>query len=644
MGDTRLSFKIKADLDNADAVKASKELKKQLLDAMGQKKKDDPFQQASEGLKGYTKQFEKLNKSQNKLNNSLTGVSKASEDIADVLKNVNREDLAIANKLAQKGKEMQMSGKNKKPDTSLLKGGGLSVGKQLVEQSAQQSKKLISDVSKYQAIQKPQMGQMMQGTQEQQVSMLKASQLNVENMKVNNSTFEKAGGLGAGGISGKSDFKQTTDTLRTKIDDAISSGLKAMGAGMGIPLAGALVAGAGIGYQVMSAKAGAFRQQAQQQIQPLTQLGFGAGEGGVDGFYRGTEGTGPGGQQYFLTGQQQSRAMVEFARQTGSKKRGQIEDAITGGRLPLAAVGQAYGLDIAQMAGTAGTMQRFGAKGEKGTDQLIRSMGMAERVGMGGARQQEFIDAMQEAMTAGVQEGMQTSNAGLMQGLGTLMSTNDERLKAIAPEIMRSSTQVMGQAATLRGGAESNLAFQAIMNQMQETKPGATIFDVQEQLADQSKWLENMQAILRESSKRAGGQEDFTALYFTRAIGKEIASPELRKELVNLIRSGAPDLSMADFEKEVAKRMESTSQMVGKTLKQDVIENLHSLSKANSDAADGVNALRETITKFTDSVYEDGIKKLENLSKMMDKSKKASQGYDMSNPQVMMYEYNAEFM
>ena len=568
----KLSFKIGATDDSKkgfdSAKKNVKDYKKEITDLIKKSKKtENPFKKMGNQLKGFSKEFGKINKSQQKFNNSFQKANKAGDNLADTLKNVNREDEVIAQKMAQGGKGVQQSIVKAKEEKEK------AMQKQLVKKEQDKEKTKSVNV------------------------------LKVEKMEVKK--FEK----GVAGAEGKGLTKQVSDKLSKQIDKNLSEGLGKIGAGVGM-VAGGFIAAIGVAYSVMAAKASAFRSKASQQIGGLQQLGFGAREGipgqqTAGGFYSGYRGKGPGGSEYFLTGQQQVEALTGFGRQTGGNRK-QLERMLYGGRggLNIGSVSQAYGLNIGETAERAGMFERFG-QGGSGMQTLIQSMGGAERVGMGGARIKEFLDAMQEAVSQAVYDGSLRSNDSMMKGLESLMGTNDERLKALAPEILRTSTQTMNQAAMLQGGPQGNFMFQAVMNQMKK-EGGGNLFDVMERLAS-GDWLKNAQAGLQEARKRAGGDRQWSAFNLTKGLGLNIASPKAQQEIANLIERGqvgGKTLTRDLLQQEIATRMKNTAQMIEETVKTDYVESLHTLSEANRDAAAAVNSLREVITNIVDRGYE----------------------------------------
>jgi len=562
-------FKISAQDDSKKAINSSKknlsDYKKELLDLFKKSKNiESPFKNNEKYLKNISKEFKNINKAQNKFGSTFKKINSSGEDLADTLKSVNREDEVLAQKLTEKGKKLQS---------------GIGLKNEIKNQMSNEN---------------------MLQKQKPSSNIMKVDKLEVKNFK---------GGSGGGGNLSKDISNKISD----KIDKNLSDGLGKIGAGVGM-VAGGFIAAIGVAYSVMSAKANAFRQEANQQIQGLQQVGFGArggirGQKTAGGFYSGFQGVGPGGQSYFLTGKQQVEMMSEYARQTGAGRK-EIENMMYGSRggFSIGAAGQAYGLNPGQLAGQAGILQRFG-RGEQGLNTLMSAMAGAERSGMGGARMQEFLDAFQEAVTQGVMTGSQRTNRSMLSGLETLMSTNDERLKALAPEILKTSTQTMNQAAMLQGSPQSNFLFQAVLRQRQKGGLNAGALDVSEQLASGS-WLKNAQAALSYSQDMYGKNSPWSALTFSKGMGLNIASPKAQQELARMIEEGVgpggKTLTQESFQSELQKRLQNTSRMIEETTKADYVESLHALSEANRDAAAAVNSLREVITSIVDRGYELG--------------------------------------
>jgi len=569
----KLSFKISAVDDSKNAFESSKknlkDYKKEINELIKKSKKtENPFKKMGDHIKSFQKEFSKINKSQEKTNTTFKKMSNAGEDLADTLKNVNREDVVLAEKMAQKGKTIQSS---------------------LGSTGKQNDQKNITDQLKSN-----------QNMNSQTIQLLKVDKL--ETKDFSGKTISAQKGMG----------KELGNRLSEKVDENLSEGLGKIGAGVGM-VAGGFIAAIGVAYSVMSAKATAFRQAASQQITGIQQLGFGAnekfaGQKSAGGFYSGYKGNFRG-QNFYMTGQQQFESMTGFARQAGNNKN-QMNRMMYGGpgNLPLGALTQAYGLNSGQTAETAGLFQRFSRPGEGGMETLMKTMAGAEKVGMGGSRIKEFMDDMQEAVTQGVYSGSLRSNDSMLKGLETLMGTQNERLKALAPEILKSSSQVMNQAAMLGGGPQGNFMFQSVLNQMKSKGGGGSVFDVMEQLAS-GDWLQNAQAALTEAKKRSGGNEQWSAFNLTKGMGLNISSPKAQQELAKMIESGSvgnQGLTQELFQQEVQKRLQNTAKMIEETTKADYVESLHTLSTANLDAAKAVNSLREVITAIVDKGYELG--------------------------------------
>jgi len=559
VGDTKFSFKITASDATRSAVNSSKKNLKGLRDEVAKifkesKKADKPFVDMEKSLKK---------------------VGKASEDLADILKNVNKEDEAMAAKLREKGKELEQYLKAPKKGAEA---------------------KSLSPVKA------------MQGASQQ--SMTQA--MTIREVKVDKMTVASSR---TGGKGGTPTTKKGATPAGGKPEDTMSGIMGALGkAGI---VGAVIMSTVGLVYGIMAAKANAFTGAAGQQATGLQQMGFGSTEGmlgnkktNVGGFYSGFKGE-YGGSPYYMTGQTQVGMMSAFARQTGAGK-GRLENMMYGreGGIPMGALSQAYGLNAEQLAGTAGTFERFG-QGKKGTTSLAETMAGAESAGMGGARMQEFIDAMQEALTQAVYDGTQRTQGSMLKGLGVLMNTNDERLKALAPEIMKSSTQAMTRAASLQGSPESNFMLQSAINRRKKSGESGTMFDVMEDLAS-GDWLSNAQAALDESSRRTGGNKQWEAYTFTKAMGLNIASPKMQQDIANMVRKGeTPEgkkLSGKNFQEEVQKRLKSTSEVIDKTVKMDYVESLHTISEANKDAAAGINKMKEAVLGATDALYSLGKK------------------------------------
>ena len=557
MPDSKLSFKIKAVDDTKNAFTSSTKNTKAFLANL---KDIGKFTKGLPNIfKEFSKQFSKVTTDSKKTEDNFKKMSQHSkkmrgsgEDVADVLKNVNREDVALMQVLKEKGKAFQSSFKENGRDNT--------------------TKNPIQE-----ALQSP------TGTK---INLLRVDKIDAGTI---NGLGSSGGSGGGGGIK--------SPEMPGEAGEAGGKGMGALGkAGMVGAIAAAVI---GTIYGVLSSRQSAFKNQAEAQILGLQTMGFGANNR-MGGFYQGIN-NGLGGQ---LKGSQQVSMMSAFAKQTGAG-RNQLE-GLTQEENNLAQIQNAYGYDAGQLGGWAGNLQRFG-QGSSGQGLLLGAMQTAKDSGMGGARQEEFISDLQDAMTDAVYNGSARSAKDLTDNLGTLMKTNDERLKVMAPQILQGSTQGMNQAGFMKGGAAESYMYQSVLLQRKKRGESTSQEDIANQLQGQNKgdWLKTMQDVITTVQQQFGkGYQGAMAMSNMPGFQNFGSYQQILKEMEN-IKAGTPTTN-GNISQDIQQRNQQLQNPLYFTQTQDVRESMNTLSNANKNASVAVdefrNALQKSINFLSDPV------------------------------------------
>jgi len=499
------------------------------------------------------------------------------EGVTHVLESVNREDVALMQAMKEKGKSLKEDLQQRRKEKS-----GTGFGDESSSDIRGQSRQ-----AKFRTI--------------------TATELTVSKI-----TGAKIQGGGTG--------LTAQDKLREEMKDVSGTGKTGGGGGaLGkAGIAGAIImATIGAVYGILSARAEAFRTAGNAQMQGIQQMGFGSTTGPA-GFYRGFMRNQKGqdvvdarNAYYGLTGSQQVEMMSSYAKQTGGGRK-QTEGIVN----QLAQLQNAYGFGPGQLGEWAGNYQRFG-QGQNGVSTLMKTMQTAKDVGMGGARSEEFIRDMQEALTQAVMQGSQRSVDDLDKSLGALMKTSDERLKAMGPEILQSAMQTTGQAAMMEGGSKESFVFQAVQRGMQKKGMRAGLSDVQDELNDHL--LETQQMTIDAVEQLMGKGTRNAAMMMQRVVPgfEKFTDPrQILKEAEN-IKTGAPVTGTKGYVgAEISDRLKTQRESMYYTQFQDVRESANTLIDANKLCAAAVNEFRNALENTIKGI-SDWIGKLTGLSKSM---------------------------
>jgi hypothetical protein len=491
----------------------------------------------------------------------------ALEQTAGVLGAVNREDVALMQAIKEKGKSLQERFRQKN----------------------------VTEMTKDNSP----LGSNTQTTGQAKFHKISANELHV--LKITGT------GMRGGSVTGQT----SSDKLREEMKDVSGTG-KGGGAGGALGKAGIVgaIAMAVIGtiYAAMSSRAEAFRTAANQQMAGIQSMGFGSATGPA-GLYTGFK-SGNKGAMYGLTGAQQVEMMSAFSKQTGAG-RNQAESLMTG-QNNLAQMQNAFGFNSGQLGGWAGTFQRFG-QGKSGMGMLQQSLQGAQNVGMGGARSEEFINDMQEALTQAVYSGSKRSFDDLDKSLGALMKTSDERIKVLAPQILQSSTQAMQQASLLKGGMGESYMYQSVAQMRRQRGESTTPEDISRQLSGKSTgdWLKSMQDMITMTRKQYGGGYQGGVALSNLPGFENIKDVDTINEIASQILGGGVQ-NKGDLSKILQGRLESIQQPLAMTQMQDVRESTNTITEANKLCADAVFKFRDVIEK--------GIQSMTNWVGMLDKT------------------------
>jgi hypothetical protein len=501
------------------------------------------------------------------------GVTRTADQASSVLGAVNREDIAIMEAVRAKGKSLQ--------------------------EFAKQSKNLKNSSD--------------ESNLGDNISSLRKGNAQFNKITATELKVTKITGGGVSGGRGRSLGTTGGSASQTK-EEGLKEGLKT---GALIPIAGAVLAALGATYAIISSRGAAFTQAAKQQYGGLQTLGFSGN--GPGGFYKGIRR-----EDYGVTGSQQVEMMASFARQTGTNK--QMLESLFQGNTNFAMLQNAYGFGAGQLGQWAGNIQRFG-QGKNGRNGLLDVMQMGTNVGMGGARQEEFINDFQEAMTQAVYTGSSRSVTDLTKSLGTMMKTPDERLKALAPQALQSMMGSQMQASMLKGGVQESWRFQAVQYQLQkqydkEGKGQRVKFEDIQDILDQKGTLAEKYLVQTMQEKFGKG----TALSLMLSQFGEFKGG--RKAVLSQAQNwltGTPKTKTTIGE-EVSTRMEGTKEARYYTQMQDVRESTNILTEANKTAATVVDEFRDKI--------EQAIQKLTEFNVTLDdsgKNKMPADSYEALN-------------
>jgi len=381
-----------------------------------------------------------------------------------------------------------------------------------------------------------------------------------------------------------------------------------MNLGQTLPYAGAVIAGVGLTYKLAEIAAQQFQKVVYSQLSAIQTLGgVGTFRGAVRPEFNltGQQRNYLGGTSY-LTGTQKAEMMASIAKQTsgrtGRKIAGLDEDIL----YSLGRVSTLYGISPEQVGGYAGTLERFKTKKDTGRYQMLSTLGLAERTGMGGARFTEFLDNFTNAVKEGVTLGMDYSNDDLRRSLASLSRGSDEKLKALAPSILSSAMNTFNQAARLQGGPAQGFTFQAVYGGLKKKlRRTPSLLETQEQLASGSP-IENLKFITDYVDMFYGkeGNEAYKVHLYQQLPGFErLSSPKKVLEGVEIIKNYEA-LGKSESEKKLAekglqsilKREETLKPTLDVTAFDELTREMADLTQVNKDAVDATTKLRRVLS------------------------------------------------
>jgi len=408
-----------------------------------------------------------------------------------------------------------------------------------------------------------------------------------------------SGGVGGGmgmGIGGSMGVGGGLD-----VASAAAKQAQEVGKATVIPGAGATLAVAGTTYLMAAKMASAYRQTAGQQMQGMQILGR-AGGGQPGGFYAGHEGLG-------ITGAQRVGIMTTYAKQTGIT--GPDADSGYDQRMKrMASISAAYGISTGQVSGYGGSFDRYIRGEDKKGSGLTHAILTAEKkgVGMGGARLPEFMDSVKNSLEDAVASGSTVSNKELIDALGMMTSSSDERLKKLAPSIIQGASGSFRQAGMLKGGASESFAMQAVYSQMKKADPSATMWDVRERLS-KGATVGNLKANIDFARKMSGGDERMAATMLQQTSAFSGVSSgnqmlEVMKTIDSYKKSEGGGKASADSKlgKLLGGRLEGTKEQRSLTLTKAVQDEQLNLNEANKDATIAVNGLKTAIVEVVEQM------------------------------------------
>ena len=281
-----------------------------------------------------------------------------------------------------------------------------------------------------------------------------------------------------------------------------------------------------------------------------------------------------------------------------------------------ASISAAYGIDTGTTANMMGQIERYtdpaaygwrpGQKAgfyrrrQQGSRNIMQMMSQAEGVGMGGSRMTEFFNMYEKVMTSAVHKGMSFSNKGLLTGLGAIMGTGNEILKALAPSIMQSFQTVAAQGANLKGGPGGAFALQALYSGME----GPDRFRKARTMLAKGPTGSNINKVVEFASKRFKNKEIRDLVLMNTGMFGEIADPEMQRELFDYIGQKGMTIdkttpgAVANQIKKVKERAKETEQIVGVTTGKEALEQLKSINDYTESAAGYMKDIKEEMTKF----------------------------------------------
>jgi hypothetical protein len=259
----------------------------------------------------------------------------------------------------------------------------------------------------------------------------------------------------------------------------------------------------------------------------------------------------------------------------------------------------AYGIPMQELATMTGTAAKI-TTGNVPTS-LFKTAALAERAGMGGVRTGEFFRQLQDTVESGISSGLSLTSLEVARTQSRFQSVDNERLKSLAPGIIKQGGQIFGAGAALKGGAGSAFALQALM-----TEKGMSFEAAREELAKGPK-ASTFEAVFSLSKKYYGDTPIRMHALQNMGFLEGIKSPkEAKRVMTSFLQSGKmDDLKIKETE---GKARERAEQMVGVVKGTAVGEERRKEQRAVSEAAstltDGLIKAGEAGTKFADKFNE----------------------------------------
>lgn len=378
-----------------------------------------------------------------------------------------------------------------------------------------------------------------------------------------------------------------------------------MNLGQTLPYAGAVIAGVGLTYKMAEIASQQFQKVVYSQLGAIQTLGgVGIFRGAVRPEFNLTgQQKGYLGGTSYLTGTQKADMMAAIAKQTsgrtGRNIKGIDEDIV----YSLGRVSTMYGISPEQIGGYAGTLERFKTKKDTGRYQMLSTLGLAERTGMGGARFNEFLDNFTNAVKEGVTLGMDYSNDDLRRSLASLTRTSDEKLKVLAPSIMSASMSTFSQAARMEGGPGEAFTFQSVYRGLkQKLGREPTMFETQAQLAQGSP-IENLKMVVEEA-ERLYGKSDIRNMMLMRLPEFRNVGPTQMNDTIKMIKNYEA-LGKSESEKKLAEvgilklqRREALEKpALDVTYMPEISREMADLTQVNRDSLEATVKIRDTLIK-----------------------------------------------
>jgi len=573
----KLEFKISAVDDTQKAFTSAsvradkmleqyKELSKAGLGPSGEikglKKMENQFKKISNEIKNMNKQLKPVSGGRGTAGRSGAAVESGVATAGGMM--TSEADVAIASKTREIGRSLQISKDKTKEMAQSLQTGGKAFSNEI-----EKAKKNMSSISRS--------AREMKG-----IGMGGGGR----------GGFGGGGGGGGGAIDiGSFGAKQAQETGKATV----------------IPFLGVALAAGAAAYLMGTKMASAYGQAGGQQIRGMQTLGR-AGGSRPGGFYAGYANLG-------ITGAEQVGMMSQYAKQTGIT--GPDADSTYNKRMEtMARISSAYGIGAGQVSGYGGTFDRYVRSENKRGSTMSQAIVTAEKTGMGGARLPEFLDAVKNSLEEAVANGSQVSNKELVNALGMMTSTSDQRLKSMAPGILQAGGGSFRQAAMFKGGASEAFAMEAVYAQMKRDDPEATIWDARVQLSKGAD-VKNVKAMISGARRRSPGNEKRAATMLQQLpMFSKISDPNQMLKVMKMIDTypsvADGKLKSASGGKQKGIQAYLDDRLGGKgisearnlTLKKGVLDEQMNLNIANKEATEIVVGFKEGILNATKTLED----------------------------------------